>query len=116
MRISILHSIIALVFSLTIKQSVAQTLPDSTIKKVDSIFSKWNNTSSPGFAIGVVRNDSLIYAKGYGMANLEYGVPVSPETIFHMASVSKQLLLTASYCWRRKEGCNWKMIYTNTYP
>src|SRR5689334_1312957 len=90
MRISILHSIIALVFSLTIKQSVAQTLPDSTIKKVDSIFSKWNNTSSPGFAIGVVRNDSLIYAKGYGMANLEYGVPVSPETIFHMASVSKQ--------------------------
>jgi len=38
----------------------------------------------------VVRNDSLIFSKGYGMANLEYGVPITPQTIFHMASVSKQ--------------------------
>lgn len=68
----------------------AQTLPDSVAQKIDKIFSQWNNNNTPGVAIGVVRNDSLIYAKGYGMANLEYGIPVSPETIFHMASVSKQ--------------------------
>src|SRR6266516_7186437 len=68
----------------------SQSLPDSTIKKIDSLFIKWNNKNSPGCAIGIVRNDSLIYAKGYGMANLEYGVPITPETIFHMASVSKQ--------------------------
>ncbi|HVW12627.1 MAG TPA: serine hydrolase domain-containing protein [Mucilaginibacter sp.] len=59
-------------------------------KRIDSLFKKWDNKTSPGYAIGVVRNDSLIYAKGYGMANLEYGVPITPETIFHMASVSKQ--------------------------
>src|SRR6478609_8391397 len=68
----------------------AQVLPDSTIKKIDSLFSKWNSVNSPGCTIGIVRNDSLIYAKGYGMANLEYGIPNTPETIFHMASVSKQ--------------------------
>jgi len=37
-----------------------------------------------------VRNDSLLFSKGYGMANLEYGIPITPQTIFHIASVSKQ--------------------------
>ena len=67
----------------------AQQLPDSTVKKIDSIFRKWNN-NGPGAAIGIIRNDSLIYAKGYGMANLEHNIPITPETIFHLASVSKQ--------------------------
>ncbi len=68
----------------------SQSLPDSTIKKIDSLFAKWNNANSPGCTIGIVKNDVLVYSKGYGMANLEYGVPNKPETIFHMASVSKQ--------------------------
>jgi CubicO group peptidase (beta-lactamase class C family) len=68
----------------------SQSLPDSVIKKIDSLFIKWNNENSPGCTIGIVRNDSLLYAKGYGMANLEYGVPNEPGTIFHMASISKQ--------------------------
>src|SRR4051794_10682219 len=67
-----------------------QSLPDSTEKRIDSLFKKWNDKNSPGYAIGIVRNDSLIYAKGYGMANLEYEIPITPETIFHMASLSKQ--------------------------
>jgi CubicO group peptidase (beta-lactamase class C family) len=73
----------------------AQTLPDSVIKRIDSLFSRWNNPTTPGCVIGFIRNDSLIYAKGYGMANLEYAIPNSPETIFHMASVSKQF---TAYC------------------
>jgi len=60
------------------------------VNKIDSIFKQWNNSNSPGCAVGIVRNDSLIFSKGYGMANLEYGIPNTPETIFHMASVSKQ--------------------------
>ena len=68
----------------------AQTIPDSIVKKIDSLFTKWNTSTSPGCTIGIVRNDSLIFAKGYGMANLEYSIPNTPETIFHMASISKQ--------------------------
>ncbi len=69
---------------------IAQSLPDSLSKKIDGLFARWNAPSSPGCAIGIVRNDTLIFAKGYGMANLEYNIPVTPETIFHTASVSKQ--------------------------
>ncbi len=79
-----------LITGLSINKSFAQTLPDSTIKKIDSLFQKWNNTFSPGCTIGIVMNDQLVFSKGYGMANLEYGIPNTPQTIYHMASVSKQ--------------------------
>ncbi|MBX3252879.1 MAG: beta-lactamase family protein [Chitinophagaceae bacterium] len=79
-------------FGCSIHIANAQIIPDSVAGRIDKIFSQWNNTHTPGVAIGVVRNDSLIYAKGYGMANLEYGIPITQETIFHMASVSKQFV------------------------
>ena len=79
-----------LFFLLVSFKASAQSLPDSVIKKIDSLFSKWNNNNSPGCTVGIVRNDSLIFSKGYGMANLEYDIPNTPATIYHMASVSKQ--------------------------
>jgi CubicO group peptidase (beta-lactamase class C family) len=73
-----------------VAKSFSQSLPDSIVKKIDNLFKGWDNNNSPGCSVGIVRNDSLLFSKGYGMANLEYGIPISPETIFHMASVSKQ--------------------------
>jgi CubicO group peptidase (beta-lactamase class C family) len=81
--------ILAIAFQFSTK-AFTQSLPDSTIKKIDSLFLKWNTANSPGCTVGIVRNDSLIFSKGYGMANLEYAVPNEPQTLFHMASVSKQ--------------------------
>ncbi len=75
---------------LSVLATHGQPIPDAVAKKIDSLFLKWDNQFSPGCAIGIVRNDTLIYAKGYGMANLEYDIPNTPETIFHLASVSKQ--------------------------
>jgi CubicO group peptidase (beta-lactamase class C family) len=87
-KITSIFILIILIASLSSLYS--QSLPDSTIKKIDLLFRKWDNNNSPGCSIGIIRNDSLLFAKGYGMANLEYGIPIKPETIFHMASVSKQ--------------------------
>jgi len=84
------HIVLVIAALLTITHASAQTIPDSIAKRIDSLFIKWNTANSPGCTIGIVRNDSLIYAKGYGIANLEYAIPNAPETIFHMASVSKQ--------------------------
>ncbi|MBE7170847.1 MAG: serine hydrolase [Williamsia sp.] len=71
-------------------KTFSQALPDSLTKRIDSLFQKWNQPNSPGCSIGIIRNDTLIYAKGYGMANLEYAIPNTAETPFHMASISKQ--------------------------
>ncbi|HEX8333213.1 MAG TPA: serine hydrolase domain-containing protein [Segetibacter sp.] len=94
-------SSLVLVFSLLAYTTTAQVLPDSIIKKIDQLFSHKRSATSPGFSIGIVRNDSLIFSKGYGMANLEYSVPNSSESIYHMASVSKQF---TAYCILLLEG------------
>ncbi len=63
--------------------------------KVDSIvIHKMNEYNIPGLSIGLVRNDSVIYARGYGIRNIKENNPVSEHTIFHTASVSK--LFTSS--------------------
>lgn len=49
----------------------------------------------PGVAVGVIRNGVLILAKGYGLANVEHQVPVTPDTIFQSGSMGKQFTATA---------------------
>ncbi|WBO86735.1 serine hydrolase domain-containing protein [Hymenobacter yonginensis] len=89
-RLARRSGITLLLLTLSVTRLVAQALPPSTAQQIDSVFRAWNTPGSPGCAIGIVRNDSLIYAKGYGMANLETGTPITPETVFCLASVSKQ--------------------------
>jgi len=58
--------------------------------QVDELFTAWSGNDTPGAAIAVVQNGNIIYKKGYGIANLEYDIPISPSSIFHIASISKQ--------------------------
>jgi CubicO group peptidase (beta-lactamase class C family) len=62
---------------------------------VDSIFAPWNRTDSPGCAVGVYRDDRIVYARGYGMADLERRVPITPATVFDIGSTSKQFTAAA---------------------
>lgn len=64
--------------------------------KVDQIFSHFT-ADTPGAAVAVVKDGQLVLAKGYGMANLEYDIPITAETVFHVASVSKQFTSFAIY-------------------
>ncbi len=58
--------------------------------RIDQLFIPWSNKNTPGAALAVVRDGKIIFKKGYGMANLEYDIKITPQTVFHMASVSKQ--------------------------
>ena len=58
--------------------------------KVDEIFSTWDRIDSPGCALGVINNGKLIYTRGYGSANLEYGLPITSKSVFRIGSTSKQ--------------------------
>jgi CubicO group peptidase (beta-lactamase class C family) len=49
----------------------------------------------PGVAVAVIRGGSVLVAKGYGAANVEHHVPVTPETIFQTGSVGKQFTSAA---------------------
>src|SRR5688572_28336545 len=65
-------------------------LADSTRARVDSVFRDYDRTDSPGCALGIYRDGRIVYARGYGMANLELAVAISPQTIFDIGSTSKQ--------------------------
>jgi CubicO group peptidase (beta-lactamase class C family) len=64
---------------------------------VDQLFAQWAGPDSPGASIAIIQNGKIIYSPGYGAANLEYGVPNSPATVFPLASVSKQFTAFAIY-------------------
>lgn len=58
--------------------------------RIDSVFAAFDGTTRPGCALGVGQNGVSVYARGYGMSDLQHGVPITPASIFHVASVSKQ--------------------------
>lgn len=72
--------------------SIQSIKPKATTpnEKVDELFTPWDSDDTPGASVAVVRDGAIIYKKGYGMANLEYDIPNTPSTVFHIASVSKQ--------------------------
>jgi len=58
--------------------------------KLDELFMPWNTKKTPGAAIAIIKDGKAICKKAYGMANLEYGLPITTTSIFDIASVSKQ--------------------------
>lgn len=60
--------------------------------KVDELFKKWDRTDSPGAALGIFKDGRIIYARGYGIANLEYALPWSPQNPSRIGSISKQFV------------------------
>jgi len=56
----------------------------------DALFAEFTAPGSPGAAVGIYKSGRAIFAKGYGLADLESGAPITPRTPFHVASVSKQ--------------------------
>jgi CubicO group peptidase (beta-lactamase class C family) len=75
-------------FALLLKSQSLAGEPDP--QRVDQIFAAYDKGTSPGCALGVIRNGAFIYRKGYGAASLELGVPLSSQSVFYLGSVSKQ--------------------------
>jgi CubicO group peptidase (beta-lactamase class C family) len=59
-------------------------------RKIDDLFAEWSKPDSPGCALAVIKEGKVIYERGYGCANLEYGTPITASSVFNIASVSKQ--------------------------
>jgi CubicO group peptidase (beta-lactamase class C family) len=78
-----------------IATSVSAQLPEPVTRQIDAVFSRFDHADVPGCAVGVYQNGAIVYAKGYGSANLEYGVPITPKTPFISGSVAKQFTAAA---------------------
>ena len=78
--------------------ALAAQAPDAPVRaRVDSVFQRFDRTDSPGCALLVRRDGRTAYARGYGMASLELGVAITPQTVMDIGSTSKQF--TAAAVW-----------------
>lgn len=66
------------------------TVDDAMRVRIDTVFAAWDTATTPGCALGIYREGEIVYTKGFGMSNLEHGIPIQPDSIFHIASISKQ--------------------------
>jgi len=57
--------------------------------QIDALFAEWNRPDSAGCGVGVNRKGATVFERGYGMANLEHKVPITPATLFDPASIAK---------------------------
>lgn len=63
---------------------------DTLTDQVDKLFKTWDKPDSPGCSLGVIKDGQFIYKRGYGMANLEYNIPLTSRSVFRIGSTSKQ--------------------------
>ena len=70
--------------------------PSGFSKEVDSVFAQWDRKDSPGCALGIFRDGKIVYERGYGMADLENDVPITPSSVFYVGSLSKQFTAAAA--------------------
>src|SRR5215468_5771025 len=96
---------LAILFLLAAVETPRATAADDPpeAKQVDSIFTDLTKPGSPGCALAVARDGRTVYAKGYGLANIEENVPITPQTVFDIGSTSKQFT-AASVLLLEKQG------------
>jgi CubicO group peptidase (beta-lactamase class C family) len=75
-------------------QPRAETAPAPDPARIDALFSAFTDRT-PGCAAAVVRDGRTIYARGFGLADLSHRVPIRPDTVFEIGSVSKQFTALA---------------------
>ena len=89
-------SIVCLILTAILSTAAGATgATDPESADIDAVFADYDNTVSPGCALGVIRDGELIYKRGYGMANLEYDIALSPRSVFRTGSVGKQFTAMA---------------------
>jgi CubicO group peptidase (beta-lactamase class C family) len=92
----------AMIFSM-LAVATAGRGQDKKTAAVDEVFSDLTKPGSPGCALGVYRDGKIVYSKGYGLANLEENVAITPQTVFDIGSTSKQFT-AASILLLEKQG------------
>lgn len=70
-------------------------------QEADRIFAKYGS-STPGVAVGILREGKVALVQGYGMASLEHGISIGKDTVFQVGSVSKQFTAFAVYLLERQ--------------
>lgn len=91
MKAVFLYAVIVVLVGCSTKTTETQILES----KLDYFFTEVFNPQEPGGAVLVMVDDSIVFAKGYGLANLETSEPITTKTLFNLGSISKTFVANA---------------------
>lgn len=77
------------------KTRLKRYLTDEDEERIDRLFAVWKACLCPGGQVGVRYRGEIVYQKCFGYANLEHRIPITDSTVFHIASMSKQITAMA---------------------
>jgi CubicO group peptidase (beta-lactamase class C family) len=109
MRLSLIFCLIAIIAigrpAMAGVDSESESAPDDRLlaAQVDQLFTEWDKPTSPGCALAIMRDGHIIYERGYGVADLDHDVKITPTTVFQVGSMSKQFT-AASVLMLAQEG------------
>ncbi len=89
MRIFIRAVVSVVVASFALLVCPGASVADVDPADIDALFTKWDRADSPGLAVGVFVDGKAVYTAGYGMANLDEGLPITPDSVFDTFSMAK---------------------------
>ncbi|RKH52365.1 hypothetical protein D7X55_03565 [Corallococcus sp. AB049A] len=105
MHTSLRFTVVGLVGLMTALPAGAAPPPAVRIQpaRIDAVFKDYSGPSTPGCALGIYQDGRILYSKGYGVADLNQGTPITSTTLFDIGSVSKQFT-AASVVLLAQEG------------
>lgn len=77
---------------------------ESAESRVDKLFAQFDKKDSPGCALAVVRDGRVVYKRGYGVADLEHDVPMTPQSALYVGSTAKQFAAASSVALLAQQG------------
>ncbi|WP_197052677.1 serine hydrolase domain-containing protein [Psychroserpens sp. Hel_I_66] len=85
-------------------------------KTIDSILKIYDTNNEPGLSIRVIKQDSIVYSKSFGVANLDYNIKNTDSTIFSLGSISKQFTAAAIWSLIRDSKLSLEDNITSFFP
>src|SRR5262245_24088409 len=74
----------------------AQSPVHDLTRQVDSLVElALRDGSTPGLSLAIARGENMVMARGYGYADLEHRIPATPETVYHIGSITKEMTAAA---------------------
>ena len=108
-----LHGLVSLILSAAVSAQDAKLTADKRALLENTISKFMAANSVPGISAAVVWNGEEVWSEGFGMADLENSVPVTPQTLFRLASISKPITATAAMELWEQEKLDIKRPFRN---
>jgi CubicO group peptidase (beta-lactamase class C family) len=111
-RIGLLFALV----TMTLSGPAALATAAAADPQLDALFQEYNHPDGPGASVMVIRAGKVLFAKGYGLADVERRIPCDTNTNFRLASVTKQFTAMAVMMLVEKKRLSLDERLTDFFP